>query len=536
MKTKRFFQWVMAAALVMCLPMCLTSCTDNNDNSVTTDDDDEMPVVETTPTTDQLTVTSNKTLYILTDYQPDEAKVGKDCIIRHLLARFSDKKMVTDEESVAGMQEGDYMLLYLEDPTTADNAELRAATRKFIKQGGIVMFAETPAVNMETLLNHGSAENELPVMSDDEDKLTDLVHVYFNPSYSPTFYHAKFDNFNTEQAEHITDYWLGKVADKVITETEKWVEEAPNSKQAQTRTRGDGSQQATIDNLNKAMHVCIYGSYYFPSDYYAKAEANLGGKTNYFEIKVDIWPMKATDSQGNVCRYFYGEAYGYLSFKNACLDIKNKKDYAYTWKKGAHMYKVNEMWGHFYEWQVKVDGVDANKVEILAQSPTTSEQSGSTSEGMSWNISGSIAGGFQGDKPVGQVSLGGGVNISRSFNTNWTDVTYENNTGAKGRNYVGGKFKFRECEGKYDFGSYGNVGVRLGADCARTTYEPHSAFLIRVNDATSKVKLNFTYWVDMVSYRAYVNSGSKGDMDTRGFLQSWDSTIDLSGIKYADEE
>ena len=111
MKTKRFFQWVMAAALVMCLPMCLTSCTDNNDNSVTTDDDDEMPVVETTPTTDQLTVTSNKTLYILTDYQPDEAKVGKDCIIRHLLARFSDKKMVTDEESVAGMQEGDYMLL-----------------------------------------------------------------------------------------------------------------------------------------------------------------------------------------------------------------------------------------------------------------------------------------------------------------------------------------------------------------------------------------------------------------------------------------
>jgi len=34
MKTRRLYQWVMAAALVMCLPMGMTSCTDNNDNSV----------------------------------------------------------------------------------------------------------------------------------------------------------------------------------------------------------------------------------------------------------------------------------------------------------------------------------------------------------------------------------------------------------------------------------------------------------------------------------------------------------------------
>ena len=65
---------------------------------------------------------------------------------------------------------------------------------------------------------------------------------------------------------------------------------------------------------------------------------------------------------------------------------------------------------------------------------------------------------------------------------------------------------------------------------------PNSAFLIRVNDATSNIKLNFTYWVEMVSYRAFVNSKSQGDMDKRGFLQSWDCPIDLSGIKYADVE
>ena len=250
MKTKRFFQWVMVAALVMCLPLCVTSCKDDNDNNPeTTEDEDEMPVVKPTPTTDQLTVTSNKTLYILTDYQPNEATVGKDCIIKHLLARFSNKKMVTDEASVSGMQEGDYMLLYLENLSTADNAGLRAAARKFIKQGGIVMFAETSAVNMETLLNHGSVEYQLPVMSDDQDHETDLVHIYFNPSYSPTFYHAKFDNFNTEQAEHITDYWLGQVADKVITQTEKWVEEARNNKQAQARKRADGNPEDDLSKL-----------------------------------------------------------------------------------------------------------------------------------------------------------------------------------------------------------------------------------------------------------------------------------------------
>ena len=533
MKTKRFFQWAMAAALVMCLPLCMTSCLDNNDNSATTEDDDDMPVFESTPTTDQLTVTSDKTLYVLTDYQPDESTVGKDCIIRHLLARFSNKKMVTDEASVSGMHEGDYMLLYLENSATADNAELRAAAREFIKQGGIVMFAETPAVNMETLLNHGNVEYQLPVMSDDQDQETDLVHVYFNPSYSLKLYHAKFDNFNTEQAEHITDYWLGKVADRVITETGKWVEEARNSSQAQTRTRGNGSAVDEWTQKFNSVHTEIYGSYYFPSDYYAKAEANLGGKTNIFGVSVDIWPMKVTDDQGNASRYYYGEVSGLLSFQNACLNVPDNKDYAYIWKKGGHVYKVNEMWGHFFEWQIKVGGVDANNVSILATSPNNSEASGSISEGISYSISGNVSGGYQGDKPAIMLSLGGGLNISKSWSSGWTDVTYENHALANGRNSVGGKFKFRECEAKHHLGSKGNVNVRLGASCARNTFSPQSAFLIRVNDVTSKVIFNFTYWVDMISYRAY--DELQGKMDTRGFLQSWDCPIDLSGFEFPEE-
>jgi len=527
--TKKIFKWAVCAAIAVALPMCMTSCTDNDDNPVTTEDEDEMPVVENIPTTDQLTVTSDKTLYILTDYQPDEATVGKDCIIRHLLARFSNKKLVTDEASVSGMQEGDYMLLYLENSATADNAELRAATRKFINQGGIVMFAETPAVDVKTLLNHGTTESELPVMADDEDKETDLVHVYFNPSYSLTFYHAKFANFDTEQAEHITDYWLGKVADMVITGTEKWVEEARSSKFARALTRSNDSPEGNLGDLNKAIHAEIYGSYFFPNSYYAAD--NLSGKTNYFYVYVDVWPMKVTDGNGDVCRYFYGEVYGNLSFGNACLGVQKGKDYAYIWKKGGHIYKVNEMWGHAYEWQVKVDGVDPGKVEILRSSPSTTESSGSTSEGFSYNINGSVTGGTQGGNAVLMGTLGGGVSISTTRTSSWTDVTYENYTGAKGPNYVGGKFKFRECEAKYAFLSTGQVDVIMGAECARTTYSPNSAFLIRVNDATSKVKLNFTYWVDMISYRAYYNK-----MDTRGFLQSWDYPIDLSKIKYGDEE
>ena len=535
MKLKKIFLWTLAATMAVSGPVFVTSCTDNNDNPVSTENDDEMPDVEVTPTTDQLTVTSNKTLYILYDYHPNKSTVGKDCIISHLLARFSDKKIVTNEASIADMKEGDYMLLYLEDPATADNEELRDATRKFINQGGIVMFAETPAVNMETLLNHGSWE-ELPVMPDDQDKLTDPMHVYFYPTYCPTFYNAKFDNFNTDQSEDITDYWLGKFADKVITETEKWVEEAHNNKPAQVRTRRNSEVETYISNQNRAMHLSVFGSYYFPNDFYANAKANLGQKTNYFDIYADIWPMKVTDNQGNVCRYFYGEIYGTLSFGNACLPFKKGKDFAYTWTKGAHIYKVNEIWGHYYEWQVKVDGVDASKVDIEQHSPSTSEQSGSTSEGISYNISGSVAGGYQNENPAAMATLSGGANINRSFTTNWTDVTYEDHTVQYGKNYVGGKFNFRECEGKYAAGNTGNVGVRLGAQCARESYMPNSAFLIRVNDATSNIKLNFTYWVEMVSYRAFVNSKSQGDMDKRGFLQSWDCPIDLSGIKYADVE
>ena len=266
MKLKKFFLWTLAATMAVSGPVFVTSCTDNNDNPVSTENDDEMPDVEVTPTTDQLTVTSNKTLYILYGYHPNKSTVGKDCIISHLLARFSDKKIVTNEASIADMKEGDYMLLYLEDPATADNEELRDATRKFINQGGIVMFAETPAVNMETLLNHGSWE-ELPVMPDDQNKLTDPVHVYFYPTYCPTFYNAKFDNFNTDQSEDITDYWLGKFAYKVITETEKWVEEAHNNKPAQARTRRNSEVETYVSEQNRAMHISVFGSYYFPNDF-----------------------------------------------------------------------------------------------------------------------------------------------------------------------------------------------------------------------------------------------------------------------------
>lgn len=529
-KMRKLFDWAMTSALLIILPMtsCVTGISD-------VDEIDEEPVLAPVPTTDQLTVKSDKTLYILTDYQPNTAQVGKDCIIRHLLVRFSEKKIVTDEASVSGMQEGDYMLLYLEDAATADNAALRKAVRTFIKQGGIVMFAETPAVQIETLLNRGAEGSSMPVIPDDADEQKDLVHIYYSPSYCPTFYHAKFDNFRLEQAEYITDYWLGKVADKVITETGKWVQDAATYKTVQAEPHTKANPEANIDNMNKAIHMSVYGTYYFPNDYYAKADANLGCKTNNFDIYVDIWPMKVTDGQGNVCRYFYGEVTGTLSFQNACLDLQKGKDYAYIWKKGAYIYKVNEMWGHAYEWKISVDGPDASKVDVVQHSPSTSAQSGSSTEGISYNISGNISGGYQGDKPALMLSLGGGLNISRSFSTSWTDVTYEDHTLQYGKNYIGGKFKFHECEAKNHTGSKGNVNVILGAECARKSYQPNAAFLIRVNDDTSPVTLNFTYWVDMISYRARSDYYLEGHMDTKGFLQSWDCPINLSNIKYGDQ-
>jgi hypothetical protein len=60
MKTKRMFQWVKAAALVMCLPLCVTSCNDDTiDNPVTpTDQSTEEP------TEDALDVTTDKS-YVL---------------------------------------------------------------------------------------------------------------------------------------------------------------------------------------------------------------------------------------------------------------------------------------------------------------------------------------------------------------------------------------------------------------------------------------------------------------------------------------
>ena len=32
MKAKRLYQWAKVVALVMCLPLCMASCTNNNDN------------------------------------------------------------------------------------------------------------------------------------------------------------------------------------------------------------------------------------------------------------------------------------------------------------------------------------------------------------------------------------------------------------------------------------------------------------------------------------------------------------------------
>ena len=81
-KMRKLFDWAMTSALLIILPM--TSCvTGIND----VDEIDEEPVLAPVPTTDQLTVKSDKTLYILTDYQLNTAQVGKDCIIRHLLVR-----------------------------------------------------------------------------------------------------------------------------------------------------------------------------------------------------------------------------------------------------------------------------------------------------------------------------------------------------------------------------------------------------------------------------------------------------------------
>jgi len=504
-------------ATALCGSMSLMSCHDGDDDiNLESEGNDTVYV---TPTTDQMAVQSAKTLY-LPEGLVSSKKGDNDCVLDNLLNRFKNKLTLTDSTSLAAMTEGDYMLLYMEKSDIANvKPELKAAIKTFAQKGGILVFLETSSECIDEFVNN-SLELNWAVQPDD-DKYEDIMHVFYVPVNGHTLHFSHFEDFPQDQVENANGYSRGLISDKMLTETSEWVQDMANASRARTVVRKVDGEKKIID-LQSSLSFTHHDSRTIIKVGYQTPSMVNGNRTDLFDFMFHVWAIKADNGD----RYFYVEMNQNLDFGSASIG-------EYVYRKGLKIYKINEWWGHWFDWNMHVFGPKSSNVTIEDHGPHTTETSKSISSGISWSASGTGTCGMSGGGDTMTQSATVGLNVSKTRTIDVTDVTYYDRTGSHGTNHVGGRFNLAECEAYADTG-IGLVSISKGAGVAHSTFCPFMSFIAKVDKSDpnkDNVTLHFGYTIELISYRGW-NAVAYGvtETDTRECDGTVD--IDLSRIKY----
>lgn len=511
---------VMLMAIAACSFVACSSDDAPADGYVDNTPDDTELQAPDEPTTDQLAVKTDKTLYFVADY--DLAPKRDVNVLSCLLNRFAEKKTISNLLSLADMQEGDYLIVDgSEVSAISANEELKAAVTQFYQKGGVLLFHQMKAENIQDFFK--AIDVTIPINSDNDDDAAEL-HVYFQPTSCPTLYTSHYENIDAAQAENITERRLGEMADAIISEVKSWVEDIRTPSVLHSLTRA-GEGLADINNLTRSYSASTHNSYtFYNGNYEGHKLAGDNGRTDNFDFFMNVWAVKSDTDD----RYFYVEISQNLAFRPAYVSEYKKA-------KGAKLRKVNEWCGHTYHWNVMIEGADQNNVSVLAYNPKTTEHTTSYTKGVTWSVGGTGTLGYneaQGGSASGSMNVGLSINSSSTWTVD--DVEYVDETAEQGRNQIGGDFKLKEAEAHYAAGNYGLVSITQPAAVAKSTFSPAMAFIVKVDGTDpnkDNVRINFSYAIQMVSYCGWSN-GSSGEMDKYFHNCDGNMYVDLSGINY----
>lgn len=462
-----------------------TSCGDDENGYIPDNVNDPEKLTEPLPTTDQLCVTYNNTLYYLSFWSKGDHTISDNMINRY-------KKAVPYAPGKK-MEVGDAFFFTWQDiDRIQSDTDLLADIKNMFHKRGIVMMMEGGTnEDFNTVCKLLNCYN--PYAKEDEPYSDDLpLWVFSGPLPSARGFYSKLDALSTvtetdgeESVQTINEYGQGFHCDMTSQSLQRALE---------PKVPSNGSSD--LKDLISA-YIVIGQNSYTPPPVYGHED---NGAADNFQVEAKIWTAYSKDRK----EHFYLVNLGFIAYVEPSFYGEWHEPYKSTKMKAYGLCLTNV--------NLEFSPVHPNGAIIHAHSPQTTEHQSSYTSSVSFDLGGDVS--------VSGPQVRGGVSISNSHTETINDIEVINKTNpAQGTPQLRWQFDLREPSSHFNMICYASSAVDAGAKAGITTCNLSTDFIISVPDGADN-----QWRVSMYpTLKAYAFS------DLFGIHQQEETVVDATG-------
>lgn len=428
--------------LLCCMALVTgTSCSDDDNPGQEVNDPEKW--TDPFPSTDQLTVKHNNTLYYLSPWSQESQAMSDNMINRY--------KEAVPYTSGVKMEVGDAFFFTRQDITRIESDATLLAEFKdmFYKRSIIMMMEGGTSTDFNTVCTLLDCYNPYDYEEDSRDEL--LLWVFSGPLPSASGFYSKLkgttEGNNEGEAQEMDDYGQGINCDMISQSLKDALQPKPLS-----------NSTTNLTDLVEAYIVTEPASYSLPR--YGHPEQDYG-KCDNFQVQAQIWSAYSQEQK----RHFH--------LVNLSFIAKVDVSFYGEWHNTSNYYKaygicLTDVELGFYPLR-ETSGV------INKYSPTTTLHQTSYTSEVSMQLGGAIN--TSGPELSGGVSLGN----SRTITINDIDIIDKCDPEA-GWSTLKWQFKLREPTSHFNLLCYASSAIDEGAFVGRNTCSLSTDFIISVAD------------------------------------------------------
>lgn len=444
--------------LLCCMILAIAaSCNDDKDGYDPDNVNDPEKLTDPLPTSDQLAVTHNNTLYYLSFWSKEDHAISDNMINRY--------KKVVPYVPGTKMEIGDAFFFTREDIARIQSeADLLADFKDMFHKQSIVMMMEGGTnEDFNTVCTLLDCYN--PYVKGDDSHSDELpLWVFSGPLPSASGFYSKLNARSTATRTKGVKGAEGEKSVQTINEYGQGIhcDMTSQSLQRALEPKAPSNGSSDLKNLISACIVIGQTSYIPPPVYGQEGK----GAADNFQVEVKIWTAYSKDRK----EHFYLVNLGFIAYVEPSFYGEWHEPYKPTKMKayGLCLTDVN----------LEFAPVHPNGTIIHAHSPQTTEHQSSYTSSVSFELGGSVS--------VTGPEISGGISISNSHTETINDIEVINRSNPnQGSPQLRWRFNLREPSSHFNLFCYASSAVNGGAKAGITTCSLSTDFIISVPDGAA---------------------------------------------------
>lgn len=441
--------------LLCCMILAIAaSCNDDKDGYDPDNVNDPEKLTDPLPTSDQLAVTHNNTLYYLSFWSKEDHAISDNMINRY--------KEVVPYVPGTKMEIGDAFFFTREDITRIQSeADLLADFKDMFHKQSIVMMMEGGTnEDFNTVCTLLDCYN--PYVKGDDSHSDELpLWVFSGPLPSASGFYSKLNARSTATRTKGVKGAEGEKSVQTINEYGQGIHCDMTSQSLQRALEPKAPSNGSSDLKNLISAYIVIGQ----NSYKAAPVKGRSGIDN-FQVEAKIWTAYSKDRK----EHFYLVNLGFIAYVEPSFYGEWHNTELFWKGYGLCLTNVN----------LEFDPVHPNSSVVHAHSPQTTEKQSSYTSNVSFELGGAVS--------VTGPEISGGVSISNSHTETINDIEVVNRTNpAQGSPQLRWQFNLRKPSSHFNMFCFSSSAVDAGAKAGISTCSLSTDFIISVPDGAANV-------------------------------------------------